>query len=215
MTNPIRILLADDHNLVRAGIKALLERVADFSIVADVADGTLAIQCAAELLPDVAILDIAMPGQTGLQALEKIHQAHPGVRIIMLSMHDTEEHVIAAMRLGAVGYVLKNAAPQELELAVRAVMNGNNWLSASISRQVVDSYLARVRTSDHRDGLTARQMEVLKLVADGQRTKEIAYALGVSIKTVETYRTQIMNRLGIQDVAGLVRYAIRQGISEL
>lgn len=215
MKNPICILLADDHNLVRAGIKALLEKVADFCVVADVADGALAIQCAAELLPDVAILDIAMPGQTGLQVLEKIHQANPGMRIIMLSMHDTEEHVIAAMRLGAVGYVLKNAAPQELELAVRAVMNDNNWLSASISRQVVDSYLARVRTSDHRDGLTARQMEVLKLVADGQRTKEIAYALGVSIKTVETYRSQIMNRLGIQDVAGLVRYAIRQGISEL
>lgn len=211
----IRILLADDHNLVRAGIKALLERVADFQVVADVADGIQALASARELLPDVAILDIAMPGQTGLQALDKIHQDHPEVRVIMLSMHYTEEHVIAAMRLGAVGYVLKNAAPQELELAVRTVMNGSSWLSASISRQVVDAYLARVRTSDHRDGLTARQMEVLKLIADGQRTKEIAFTLGVSIKTIETYRTQIMNKLGIQDVAGLVRYAIRQGISEL
>lgn len=211
----IRILLADDHNLVRAGIKALLERVADFQVVADVADGIQALASARELLPDVAILDIAMPGQTGLQALDKIHQDHPAVRVIMLSMHYTEEHVIAAMRLGAVGYVLKNAAPQELELAVRTVMNGSSWLSASISRQVVDAYLARVRTSDHRDGLTARQMEVLKLIADGQRTKEIAFTLGVSIKTIETYRTQIMNKLGIQDVAGLVRYAIRQGISEL
>ena len=212
---PIRILLADDHNLVRAGIKALLEAVADFQIVADVSDGDQALQATRDLLPDVALLDIAMPGQTGLQALEKIRLVHPGVRAIMLSMHNTEEHVIAAMRLGAVGYVLKNAAPQELELAIRTVMSGSNWLSASISRQVVDAYLARVRTTDHRDGLTARQMEVLKLIAEGQRTKEIAYTLGVSIKTVETYRTQIMNKLGIQDIAGLVRYAIRQGISEL
>lgn len=212
---PIRILLADDHNLVRAGIKALLEAVPDFQIVADVSDGDQALQAARDLLPDVALLDIAMPGQTGLQALEKIRLAHPGVRAIMLSMHNTEEHVIAAMRLGAVGYVLKNAAPQELELAVRTVMSGSNWLSSSISRQVVDAYLARVRTTDHRDGLTARQMDVLKLIAEGQRTKEIAHTLGVSIKTVETYRTQIMNKLGIQDIAGLVRYAIREGISEL
>jgi DNA-binding NarL/FixJ family response regulator len=212
---PIRILLADDHNLVRAGIKALLETVEGFQVVAEVGDGTQACLLAGELLPDVAILDIAMPGKTGLQTLENIKAEHPGIRVIMLSMHDTEEHVIAAMRLGAVGYVLKTAAPQELELAVRTVMSGSNWLSASISRQVVDAYLARVRTSDHRDGLTARQMEVLKLIADGQRTKEIAFTLGVSIKTVETYRAQIMNRLGIQDIAGLVRYAIRQGISEL
>ena len=211
----IRILIADDHNLVRAGIKALLETVEGFQVVADVDDGTQACQLAAELQPDVAILDIAMPGKTGMQTLEHIKAAHPGIRIIMLSMHDTEEHVIAAMRLGAVGYVLKSAAPQELEMAVRTVMSGSNWLSASISRQVVDAYLARVRTSDHRDGLTARQMEVLKLIADGQRTKEIAFTLGVSIKTIETYRAQIMNRLGIQDVAGLVRYAIRQGISAL
>jgi len=211
----IRILIADDHNLVRAGIKGLLEAVEGFQVVADVDDGTQACQLAAELQPDVAILDIAMPGKTGMQTLEHIKAAHPGIRIIMLSMHDTEEHVIAAMRLGAVGYVLKSAAPQELEMAVRTVMSGSNWLSASISRQVVDAYLARVRTSDHRDGLTARQMEVLKLIADGQRTKEIAFTLGVSIKTIETYRAQIMNRLGIQDVAGLVRYAIRQGISAL
>lgn len=211
----IRILLADDHNLVRAGVKALLEAVDGFQVVAEAGDGTQACFLAGELLPDVAILDIAMPGKTGLQTLENIKAVHPGIRVIMLSMHDTEEHVIAAMRLGAVGYVLKTAAPQELELAVRTVMSGSNWLSASISRQVVDAYLARVRSSDHRDGLTARQMDVLKLIANGQRTKEIAFTLGVSIKTVETYRAQIMNRLGIQDIAGLVRYAIRQGISEL
>lgn len=212
---PTRILLADDHNLVRAGIKALLETVDGFEVVAEVGDGAEACRLVGELQPDVAILDITMPGKTGLQTLEHISGVHRGVRVIMLSMHDTEEHVIAAMRLGAVGYVLKSAAPHELELAVRTVMSGTNWLSASISRQVVEAYLLRVRTSDHRDGLTARQMEVLKLIADGQRTKEIAYAMGVSIKTIETYRAQIMNRLGIQDIAGLVRYAIRQGISEL
>lgn len=212
---PIRILLADDHHLVRAGIKALLQEIADFEVVGDSHDGEETVRLAGELKPDVVILDIAMPGLTGLQALEKIRAAWPACRVLILSMYDSEEHVISALRLGAAGYVLKNAAPQELELAIRAVLDGGTWLSAAVSRQVVDSYLTHVRTLDRPDGLTARQLEVLKMIAEGRRTKEIAHALAVSVKTVETFRAQIMNKLGIQDVAGLVRYAIRNGISEL
>lgn len=212
---PIRILVADDHNLIRAGILRLLSEVSDFEVVADTADGAQAVALADRLTPDVALLDIAMPGITGLQALEKIVSTNPAIRVIILTMYDTEEHVISAMRLGAAGYVLKNAAPQEMELAIRAVIAGGTWLPAAISRPVVEAYLERVQISDTRDGLTPRQREVLKMIAEGLRTKEIAFSLGVSIKTIETYRAQIMNRLGIGDVPGLVRYAIRRGLSQL
>ncbi|HMV21322.1 MAG TPA: response regulator transcription factor [Rhodocyclaceae bacterium] len=212
---PIRILVADDHNLIRAGILRLLSEVSDFEVVADTADGAQAVALADRLTPDVALLDIAMPGTTGLQAMEQILAAHPATRVLILTMYDTEEHVISAMRLGAAGYVLKNAAPQEMELAIRAVIAGGTWLPAAISRPVVEAYLERVQISDTRDGLTPRQREVLKMIAEGLRTKEIAFSLGVSIKTIETYRAQIMNRLGIGDVPGLVRYAIRRGLSQL
>lgn len=213
--NPIHILIADDHNLVRAGILRLLGEISDFVVVADTGDGDEAIRLAEEKNPDVALLDIAMPGTTGLQALEHLHRTRPQIKIIVLTMYDTEEHVISAMRLGAAGFMLKNAAPQEMELAIRAVTAGGTWLPAAISRPVVDAYLERVQISDQRDGLTPRQMEVLKMIAEGMRTKEIAFTLGVSVKTIETYRSQIMNRLGIGDVASLVRYAIRRGISAL
>lgn len=212
---PIHILIADDHNLVRAGILRLLGEIADFVVVADTGDGAEAIRLAEEKNPDVALLDIAMPGTTGLQALEHLHRTRPQIKIIVLTMYDTEEHVISAMRLGAAGFMLKNAAPQEMELAIRAVTADGTWLPAAISRPVVDAYLERVQISDQRDGLTPRQMEVLKMIAEGMRTKEIAFTLGVSVKTIETYRSQIMNRLGIGDVASLVRYAIRRGISAL
>lgn len=212
---PIRILVADDHNLIRAGILRLLSEVSDFEVVADTADGAQAVALADRLTPDVALLDIAMPGTTGLQAMEQILAAHPATRVLILTMYDTEEHVISAMRLGAAGYVLKNAAPQEMELAIRAVIAGGTWLPAAISRPVVEAYLERVQISDTRDGLTPRQREVLKMIAEGLRTKEIAFSLGVSIKNIETYRAQIMNRLGIGDVPGLVRYAIRRGLSQL
>ena len=212
---PIRILVADDHNLIRAGILRLLSEVSDFEVVAHTADGAQAVALADRLTPDVALLDIAMPGTTGLQAMEQILAAHPATRVLILTMYDTEEHVISAMRLGAAGYVLKNAAPQEMELAIRAVIAGGTWLPAAISRPVVEAYLERVQLSDTRDGLTPRQREVLKMIAEGLRTKEIAFSLGVSIKTIETYRAQIMNRLGIGDVPGLVRYAIRRGLSQL
>lgn len=213
--NSIRLIVADDHHLIRASLSLLLREIPDFAVVGEAADGIQAARLVDELQPDVAILDIAMPGGGGLDALEKIRAKHPDCRVIMLSMHDDEEHVASAMRLGASGYVLKKSTPQELELAIRAVMDGGTWLSASVSRQVVDAYLANLRPAERPDGLTVRQMEVLKLLAEGMRTKEIAFALEVSVKTVETFRAQIMYKLAIQDIAGLVRYAIRNGISTL
>ena len=212
---PIRLILADDHHMVRASLALLLRDIADFEVVGEAADGIAAARLVAELNPDVAILDIAMPEANGLEALEKIRSAQPACRVILLSMHDGEEHVASAMRLGAAGYVLKKSTPQELELAIRAVMEGGTWLSAAVSRQVVDAYLAHVHPTARPDGLTARQLEVLKRLAEGMRTKEIAFALDVSVKTVETFRAQIMAKLAIQDIASLVRYAIRNGISKL
>lgn len=211
----IRILLADDHHLIRNSLAILLREIADFEVVGEAADGLEATRQAAELNPEVAILDLSMPGCGGLEALRIIREAQPACHVIILSMHDDEEHVASAMRHGAAGYLLKRSTPQELELAIRAVMDGGTWLSPAVSRQVVDAYLAHTRPADRPDNLTSRQMEVLKLIADGQRTKEIAFKLDVSVKTVETFRTQIMSKLGLQDIASLVRYAIRNGISTL
>lgn len=211
----IRILLADDHHLVRAGIKALLDDIPDFAVVGEAGDGEEAVRLSSELTPDVMVMDIAMPGLTGLQALDRIKGNQPEARVVILSVHGTEEHAKAALKLGAAGYVLKNAAPAELELAIRAALEGELYLSAAISRHMVAAYFARAANPDRRDILTARQHEVLKMIADGKRTKEIAFSLNVSVKTIETYRSQLMNKLGIQDIAGLVRYAIRHGISEL
>jgi DNA-binding NarL/FixJ family response regulator len=211
----IRLIVADDHHLIRASLSLLLGEISDFEVVGEAADGIEAARLVDDLVPDVAILDITMPGGSGLEALEKIRTLQPGCQVIMLSMHDDEEHVASAMRLGASGYVLKKSTPQELELAIRAVLDGGTWLSAKVSRRVVDNYLANLRPPERPDGLTGRQMEVLKLLAEGMRTKEIAFALEVSVKTIETFRAQIMFKLGIQDIAGLVRYAIRNGISPL
>lgn len=211
----IRLILADDHHMVRASLALLLQDIADFEVVGEAADGIAAARLVVDLNPDVAILDIAMPEGSGLEALAKIRSAQPACRVILLSMHDDEEHVASAMRLGAAGYVLKKSTPQELELAIRAVVEGGIWLSAAVSRQMVDAYLAHVPPTARPDGLTARQLEVLKRLAEGMRTKEIAFALDVSVKTVETFRAQIMAKLAIQDIASLVRYAIRNGISKL
>jgi len=211
----IRILLADDHTLVRAGIRALLGAVPDFEVVAEAAEGNEAIRLAEELMPDVAVVDLAMPGVTGLQILERLQDTHPEIRTLMLSMHSSEEHVIRALRMGARGYVLKNSAPEELESGIRAVLAGETWLPSQVSKQVLESYLARIQTNDPPHLLTGRQREVLKMIADGASTRDIGAALNISVKTVEAHRAQIMEKIDVHDVAGLIRYAIRHGISEL
>jgi DNA-binding NarL/FixJ family response regulator len=214
----IRIVLADDHQLLRAGLRLLLTGLPDIEIVGEASDGLEALALCETLRPDIVLMDIAMPRMNGLDALEAIRQRELAQHVIILSMLASEEHVLRALSLGAAGYVLKDAAPAELELAISAVMRGENWLSPPVSRQVVDAYLARISETTKvapLNLLTPRQQEVLRLIAEGKSTKEIAFALELSIKTIETYRTQVMEKLGLQDIPGLVRYAIRHGIIPL
>ena len=208
----IRVLLADDHSLVRAGIRSLLGAMADVQVVAEAASGEEALELAARQQPDVVLMDIAMKGITGLEAAARMRETQPAVRVVILSMHSGEEYVLKALRAGAAGYLLKDAATGELELALRSVMRGESWLSPAVSRQVVEGYAQRSGAEAAPDVLTARQREVLRLVAGGKSTKEIAFFLNLSVKTIETHRAQIMERLGIRDVPGLVRYALRTGL---
>ena len=208
----IRVLLADDHALVRAGIRSLLGAMAEVEVVGEAASGEEALELAQRKNPDVVLMDIAMRGITGLEAAAAMRERLPAVRVVILSMHSGEEYVLQALRAGAAGYLLKDAATGELELALRSVMRGESWLSPAVSRQVVEGYVQRTGGETAPEVLTARQREVLRLVAGGKSTKEIAFLLNLSVKTVETHRAQIMDRLGIRDVAGLVRYALRTGL---
>jgi len=209
----IRVLLADDHTLVRAGFRALLQSLGDVEIVAEAGDGNEALRLIEAHQPDVVLLDIAMPGLNGLEVAARVAQEFPSVRMIMLSMYANEEYVLQALRVGAAGYLLKDAGTSELELAVRAVARGDTYLSPPVSKPVIEDYVRRVSSQPGSlDRLTPRQREVLQLIARGYSTKEIAHTLNISVKTVETHRTQLMNQLDIHDVAGLVRYAIRVGL---
>ncbi|HRD91670.1 MAG TPA: response regulator transcription factor [Accumulibacter sp.] len=213
MSDAIRVVLADDHVLVRAGIRSLLGAFVGVEVVGEAADGNEAISRVGECLPDVLLIDIAMKGMDGLAAAAEIRRQHPVVRVVVLSMHADAEYVLQALQAGAAGYLIKDAAPIELELALRAVMRGESWLSPGVSRQVVDGYLARLQGDRPADpALTPRQREILCCIAAGNGAKEIAFDLGISAKTVESHRAQIMERLGIHDVAGLTRYAIRSGL---
>jgi DNA-binding NarL/FixJ family response regulator len=209
----LRVLLADDHALVRAGVRELLTRIRGVEVVGEAADGRIAVELAQTLQPDVVLMDISMRGLNGIEATGQIRRACPRVQVIVLSMHVTEEHVAHALRAGAVGYILKDAAVEELELALIAVTRGQVYMSPALSRPMVERLLQSGRGEPSAlDILTPRQKEILQLIAEGRSTKEIAHLLGVSIKTVETHRAQLMQRLGIRDVPGLVRYAMRAGL---
>jgi DNA-binding NarL/FixJ family response regulator len=209
----MRILLADDHSLVRAGIRSLLEKIADIEVAGEASNGREALEMIRTELPDLVLMDIAMRELGGLEALPRITKNFPSVKVIILSAHANEEYVIRALRSGAAGYMLKDAATLELELAINSVAQGKTYLSPSISRTVIDSYLKRVGSlSSPIEQLTARQREILQLIAEGKNTKEIAGTLDISVKTVEAHRLQLMARLDIHDVPGLVRYAIRSGL---
>ena len=212
MTRPIRVLLADDHALVRAGLRKLLESLSGVAVVGEAGDGREALALVASKNPDLVLLDITMPGLNGLEAAERIGREHPGTRVILLSMHASEEHVLRALRAGAAGYLPKDAALGELELAINAVRKGETYLSPAVSRHVSDYVRRTGAETEPRESLTPRQREILQLIAEGQSTKRIAGTLGVSVKTVETHRSQLMEKLDIHDVAGLVRYAIRIGL---
>ena len=210
---PIRILLADDHHLVRAGFRGLLESLAGIEVIGEACNGREALHLIETQRPDVVLMDIGMAELNGLEATARSTQEYPAVRVIILSMHADKEYVLKALRAGAAGYLLKDADITQLELAVKAVASGGTFLSPSISKQVIEDYLQRVGSeSSSYEELTPRQRELLQLIAEGHTKQEIAQLLNISLKTVETHRDQMMGRLGIHDVAGLVRYAIRTGI---
>jgi DNA-binding NarL/FixJ family response regulator len=209
----MRVLLADDHTLVRAGIRSLLESVEGVEVVAETGDGRETLELIAKHRPDVALLDISMPGLSGLEVAKRAARESPRTRVIILSMHADRTHVTQALRAGVVGYLLKGAAVAELPLALQSVMRGETYLTPKISRHVVDGFLEESEAEPGPlEGLTDRQREILQLIAEGRSTKEIAGLLDVSVKTVETHRARLMERLDIHDVPGLVRFAIRAGL---
>jgi DNA-binding NarL/FixJ family response regulator len=213
MTTPIRVLLADDHTLVRAGIRSLLEGLENVEVVGEAGDGQEAVRLAESLRPDIVLLDVGMPGLNGLDVAARLAAQDASIRVLILSMHTSEEYVLRALRAGCAGYLLKGSAVAELAIAVRAVARGETYLSPAVSKHVMDDYVRRTGgATDPIDALTPRQREVLQLVAEGNTSKDIADRLGLSFKTVEAHRAQIMERLGLHDVAGLVRFAVRMGL---
>jgi DNA-binding NarL/FixJ family response regulator len=214
----VRIVLADDHALVRAGIRALLQGIEGMAVVAEAENGRDALALCVQHRPDLAILDITMQELNGIDAAAQVKAACPATRVLILSMHSSEEFVRRAIKAGANGYLVKDAAPLELAMAVQAVMRDEVYLSPRVSRHVVAG-LREGESGDPRrsslDALSARQREILQMIAEGKSTKEIAFVLDVSVKTVETHRAAIMDRLGIRDVPGLVVYAIRNGLIQI
>jgi len=212
----IRVLLVDDHQLFRAGIHALLQTTGDIEVVAEASDGREALPLVAAHHPDVVLLDIMMPNLNGLDATARLTHMFPRVRVIIVSMNADTDSVLKALRAGAVGYLVKTADPAELGLAIRAVSRGEKFLSSVVSQHVVAACLKRV---DHEltslERLPPRQREVLQLIAEGRTTKEIAKALGISPKTAEAYRGELMKALDIHDIANLTRCAIRMGLVSL
>lgn len=210
----VRILLADDHALVRQGFKSLLAGIADFEVVGEAGNGRDALGLIRSLAPDVVLMDISMPEMNGLDAAARALREYPELKVIIVSMHATEAHVVEALRAGAAGYLLKDADAGELERAVRAVARGERFLTPSVSRHILERFVRSERCERASDAgaLSPRQREVLQLIAEGRSTRDIAERLHLSVKTVETHRAQLMQRLEIYHVAGLTRYALRIGL---
>jgi DNA-binding NarL/FixJ family response regulator len=206
-----RVLVADDHGVVRGGLRLLLDRQADLEVVAEAADGAEAVREALLHRPDVCVLDVAMPKLTGLQAAREIRAQDPGVAVLMLSMHDDERYLFEALKAGAGGYVLKAQADQALVDAVRAVARGEPFLTSAAQQQLVRTWLADPATGPT-EPLSPREQEVVKLVAEAHTNKEIAAILHVAEKTVESHRANLLRKLGMRDRVELVRYAIRRGL---
>jgi len=213
----IRILLADDHKITRQGLRSLLEKEQDMEVVAEAQDGRTAVLLVRQVWPNLVIMDVSMPDLNGVEATRQIVAAAPNVKVIALSMHSDTLFVAEMLKSGANGYLLKDCAFEELARAIRTVMEGKTYLSPSISGVVVDDYLHQLSktTLSSSDVLTSREREVLQLLAEGKTTKQIALKLHISIKTVETHRRQIMEKLNIHSVAELTKYAIRKGFTSL
>lgn len=212
---PIRVLIADDHALVRAGIRALVERITGVVVVAEAGRGREALKLINELKPNLILLDITMPEGNGFDVLEHVAKRFPEIRVIVLTVHEAGEYAIRALREGAVGFLPKSAASTELEQAIQTVMKGEVYISPETSRKTLLEYGKGITKRDLLATLSPRQREVLCLIAEGRTTKQIAQVLDISVKTVETHRSQLMERLNIHDVAGLVRYAIIVGLIEV
>ena len=213
----MRVLIAEEHALMRAGIRLLVGEVRGAEVLAETGDGHEALRLIRETGPDVALVDLAMPGLDGLEIAARARKDRPSTRVLILSMHADDEHVRRALLAGAAGYVHKSADKKELERALRTVARGELWLSSHVSRPIAETHIkGSCDTGDEAcDRLTPRQREVLRGIADGLLSKEIAARLGVSLKTVDAHRTELMRRLGIRGIAGLVRYAVRVGIVRL
>lgn len=212
---PIRVLIADDHALVRAGIRALVEKIDDVVVVGEAGKGSEALDLLRQLKPNLMLLDITMPDGGGFEVLDQVTKKHPEVRVIVLTVHEAGEYAIRALREGAAGFLPKSAASTELEQAIQTVVRGEIYISPETSQKTLLEIGRGTTKRDQLATLSPRQREVLRLIAEGRTTKQIAQVLEISVKTVETHRAQLMERLGIHDVAGLVRYAIIVGLIEV
>jgi len=212
--SPVRVVLADDHHVVRHGLRTLLEAGGDFVIVGEAADGLEVMPLVERLNPQVLILDLVMPGLNGLEVTRQVHRQFPQVRILVLSMHASEPHVLEALRHGAAGYAIKDATPDELLHAVREVAAGRRYLSGPLSERAIAAYAEKAQTSvlDPYDTLTSREREVLQLSAEGRTLPEVAARLGISPRTAETHRTNLMHKLALRTQTDLIRYAVRRGL---
>jgi len=211
--NPTRVLLADDHALVRAGIRALLNVIDGVEVIAEAGNGREALQLIKKLKPDIVLLDISMPDLSGFEVLEESKKHFPDLRVIILTVHDAGEYAMQALRAGAAGYLPKSAAANELQVAIKIVSRGETYVSGEVSRKTLLEFSKGATEETHSLArLTPRQREILTLIAEGSSTKDIGLTLNISVKTVESHRAQLMERLDIHDVAGLVRYAIKMGL---
>jgi DNA-binding NarL/FixJ family response regulator len=212
---PIRILLADDHTVVRDGLRALLEKQSDMAVVAEAADGRDSVRLAEEQAPDVVVMDIAMPNMNGIEATRRILSTNPRVAVVILSMHQDESYVLRSLKAGAKGYLLKDSLRSDVIDAIRQVSQGRSFLTKKVSRILQEDYIRELEQrglDDSYDLLTEREREILQLVAEGRTNKEVAGILNVSLTTVETHRTHILQKLGLHSVPELILYAVRKGI---
>jgi two-component system response regulator NreC len=215
LTGVVRILLADDHTVMRAGLRLLLERHDNFEVVGEAADGREAVELAAEQKPDVVVMDVAMPHLNGVEAARQILSRNPDTAIVMLSMHSDESYVLRSLKAGARGYLLKDSAEADLIAAIQAIVEGRSFFSPGVRALLMEDYIYRLQkfgADDTYELLTAREREVLQLVAEGRSNKEVASLLGLSLYTVETHRTHILQKLNLHSVPELILYAVRKGI---
>jgi two-component system response regulator NreC len=215
--NKIRVLLADDHTILRDGIRALLDDQTDMEVIGEAEDGQSTVKMVAKLIPDVVVMDIAMPLLNGLEATRQIRRDYPQVNVLILTMHENEEYIRQVLAAGALGYVLKDAAARDLLGAIRAVHQGEAVLSPAITRLVIEDYLrwGDIRPEDTTNGLTPREREVLQLIAEGYTNKEIAEILSLSVKTIQSHRTNLMSKLDLHDRGELIKYAIQKKIIDI